>query len=146
MAQVCPLAFRQIDGTVARLNTISVSLVLVFFLMTGEPLWMLFLALDFIIRLYGQKSFSPVYQVSMALKKLFGLKSEMVDAGAKRLAGHFGLAFVLITLGTSLLQLSLLMYAAAAVFLFCLMLELAFGYCIGCKVYFLYRKLLPEDG
>jgi hypothetical protein len=146
MAQVCPLLFRQIDGTIARLNTISVSAVLVLFLLTAEPLLMLFLAVDFMIRLYGRKPFSPVYQVSSALKKFFGLQTVMVDAGAKRLAGHFGLVFVAFTLVAYFLQLPLLMYAAAAVFLFCLMLELVFGYCIGCKIYFLYRKLLPEKG
>jgi hypothetical protein len=145
MAQVCPLAFRQIDGTIARLNTITVSFVLVLFLITAEPLWLLFLAIDFMVRLYGHKPYSPVYLISSGLKKLFGLQTVMVDAGAKRLAGHFGLAFVLITLGAALLQLSLLMYAAAAVFLSCLMLELAFGYCIGCKIYFLYRKLMPVN-
>jgi hypothetical protein len=144
MAQVCPLIFRQIDGTVARLNTVTVSVVLIIFLMTADPLWLLFLAIDFMIRLYGRKSFSPVYQVSSVLKKLLGLQTVMTDAGAKRLAGHFGLAFVLFTLTAYFLQLPLVMYAAAVIFLFCLVLELVFGYCIGCKIYFLYRKLLPE--
>lgn len=143
MAQACPLIFRQIDGTVARLNALSVTIVLIIFLITTEPLLLLFLAMDFMIRLYGRKPLSPVYQLSLAFKKLLGLQTAMTDAGAKRLAGHFGLAFVFITLAAYFLQLSVIMYGAAALFLFCLILELLFGYCIGCKIYFLYRKLLP---
>lgn len=144
MAQSCPLAFRQIDGTIARLNAFSVFLLLLLFVFIQTPLILLFLGLDFMIRLYGNKSFSPVFQVSKALKKIFGFSSEMTDAGAKRLAAHFGLFFVFVTLAANLAGLTLLMYSAAAVFLFCLSLELLFAYCIGCKIYFIYRKFVPE--
>ena len=144
MAQSCPLAFRQIDGTVARLNALSVFSLLSLFVFVPNPLILLFLGLDFIIRLYGNKSFSLIFQVSKALKKLFGFKSEMVDAGAKRLAAHFGLFFVFVSLAANLAGLTVLMYSAVAVFMFCLSLELLFGYCIGCKIYFIYRRFVPE--
>jgi hypothetical protein len=144
MAQSCPLAFRQIDGTVARLNALSVFLLLSLFVFVSHPLVLLFLGLDFMIRLYGNKSLSPIFQVSKTLKKMFGFKSEMVDAGAKRLAAHFGLFFVFISLAANLAGLSVMMYSAVAVFMFCLSLELLFGYCIGCKIYFIYRRFVPE--
>ena len=144
MAQSCPLAFRQLDGTVARLNALSVFLLLTLFVFVTNPFVLLFLGLDFIIRLYGNKSLSPIFQVSKTLKKMFGLKSEMVDAGAKRLAAHFGLFFVFISLAANLAGLSVMMYSAVAIFMFCLSLELLFGYCIGCKIYFIYRRFVPE--
>ncbi len=144
MAQSCPLAFRQIDGTIARLNALSVFLLLSLFVFVTNPLILLFLGLDFIIRLYGNKNLSPIFQISKGIKKLFGFKSEMVDAGAKRLSAHFGLFFVLLSLGTNLAGLSLLMSSVVGVFLFCLSLELLFGYCIGCKIYFIYRRFFPE--
>ena len=145
MAQSCPLAFRQIDGSIARLNALSVFLLLSLFVFDTNPLILLFLGVDFTIRLYGNKSLSPVFQISKGIKKLFSLRSEMVDAGAKRLAAHFGLFFVLLSLGTNLAGLSLLMYSVVGVFLFCLSLELLFGYCIGCKIYFIYRNFFPEQ-
>ena len=144
MAQSCPLAFRQIDGTVARLNALSVFLLLSLFVFVTNPLILLFLGFDFIIRLYGNKKLSPIFQISKGIKKLFGFRAEMVDAGAKRLAAHFGLFFVLLLLAANLSGLNVLMYSAAAVFLFCLSLELLFGYCIGCKIYFIYRRFFPE--
>jgi len=144
MAQSCPLAFRQIDGTIARLNALSVFLLLSLFVFVAHPLVLLFLGLDFMIRLYGNKSLSPIFQVSKALKKVFAFKSEMVDAGAKRLAAHFGLFFVFLFLAANLAGLYVLVYSAVAVFMFCLSLELLFGYCIGCKVYFIYRRFVPE--
>lgn len=144
MAQACPLAFRQIDGTVARLNALSVFILLVSFVYIPNPFVLLFLGLDFMVRLYGSKSFSLVFLLSKALKKIFKLKEAMTDAGAKRVAAHFGLVFVLLSLGAYLADLTVLMYTIVAVFLFCLSLEVLFAYCIGCKVYFIYRKFVPE--
>jgi len=144
MAHSCPLAFRQIDGTVARLNALSVFLLLTLFVVTSAPVILVFLGADFMIRLYGNKNFSPIFQLSKILKKLFRLPSEMVDAGAKRLAAHFGLFFVALSLAASLSGMTTLMYVAVGIFLFCLSLELLFAYCIGCKIYFIYRKFIPE--
>jgi len=144
MAQSCPLAFRQIDGTIARLNALSVFLLLTLFVVTTQPAILVLLGADFMIRLYSHKSLSPIFQLSKALKKLFKLPSEMVDAGAKRLAAHFGLFFVALSLAASLAGMTTLMYVAVGVFLFCLSLELLFAYCIGCKIYFIYRKFIPE--
>lgn len=144
MAQSCPLAYRQIDGTITRLNALSIFLLLSLFVYFTNPLILLFLGLDYMMRLYGNKRFSPVNQLSYVLKRLFGIKAEMVDAGAKRLAAHFGLFFVFFALGAELAGLTVVMYAAVAVFLLCLSLELLFAYCIGCKIYFIYRKFVPE--
>lgn len=144
MAPSCPLAFRQIDGTIARLNALSVFLLLSLFLFLQNPVVLMVLGVDFMIRLYGNKNFSPLFQTSKALKKLFHLKSEMVDAGAKRLAAHFGLFFLFLSLATYLAGLDVLMYVTIGIFLFCLSLELLFAYCIGCKVYFLYRHVVER--
>ena len=144
MAQSCPLAFRQIDGTIARLNAFSVFTFLLLFVVTTQAWLLLFLGMDFIIRLYGNKNISPIFQLSKLLKKVLGLETEMVDAGAKRLAAHFGLFFVFVSFAAYLSGLSLLMYATIAVFMLCLSLELLFAYCIGCKIYFIYRHFVAE--
>ena len=144
MSQSCPLAFRQIDGTIARLNAFSVFLFLVAFVFFPNPLLLLVVGTDFMIRLYGNKQYSPFFQFSKLLQKTFHLSTVMVDAGAKRVAAHFGLFFIAVTLGANLAGMSVLMYTAVAIFIFCLSLELLFSYCIGCKVYFIYRHFVPE--
>ena len=144
MAPSCPLAFRQIDGTIARLNALSVFLLLTLFIVTSKPVILVFLGADFMIRLYGNKLYSPFFQLSKVLQKTFRLPTVMVDAGAKRVAAHFGLFFVAVALGANLAGLSVLMYTTVAIFIFCLSLELLFAYCIGCKVYFIYRHFVPE--
>lgn len=143
MSQTCPLLFRQIDGTIARLNALFVSCLVVVFLATSNVVWLYLLALDFIIRLYGFKPYSPLYQLAILTQKTLHLSEKMTDAGAKRLAAMFGLFFILLLIITSHLDLIYLNYIVAASFLACTSLELAFSYCIGCKVYWLIKKIYP---
>jgi hypothetical protein len=144
MSQACPLLFRQIDGTVARINAFSVIVLVSLSLYTSQTIWLYLLGADFLIRLYGLKSFSPVNRLSMWIKQLFGLETKMTDAGAKRLAAHFGVAFVILLLISTYMQLDALKYALGALFLLCASLELLFDYCVGCKIYFLLKKIYPR--
>ncbi len=144
MTQACPLSFKQIDGTIARLSALSVSILYVLFLFNAEVLFLYLLAADFLIRLYGDKKMSLVFQVSKGIQKTFKLEPVMVDSGAKRVAAFFGLAFVLLTALFHHLHLENAVYLLAAIFLTCTSLEFFFSYCIGCKVYFIYKKLFPR--
>ena len=98
MSQACPVAFRKIDGTISRLNAFSVSFFLLAFLLTHQT-WLLYImGADFIIRVYGKKVFSPFFNISTIIKKTFNLKTDMVDAGAKRVAAQLGIFFVFLLL------------------------------------------------
>jgi len=143
VAQACPLLFRQVDGTVARLNALSVSFLVIVFLYTFNVIWLYLLGLDFAIRLYGHKPYSPIYQLSMLTQKILKLPEKMTDAGAKRLAAMFGLFFIFLLTVTAHLQLPSFAFVVAGIFLTCTSLELAFSYCIGCKVYWIIKKIYP---
>ena len=140
MASACPLAFRTIDGTIARLNALSITLLLIVYALTFNVLFLSLLAVDFIIRIYGVKKYSPIYQISIGLKKLFNQDSMMVDAGAKRLAAQLGLVFTGLLLITHFLGLTLLTHIIISLFLLCTGLEFFFAFCVGCEIYFLIQK------
>lgn len=145
MAKSCPLAFRQIDGTVARMNAVGVSLMLVMFLFTGFT-WLLYLlAADFVFRLYISKVFSPINWISMGVTQFCAWPKVMVDAGAKRLAAHFGLVFVIALIVLSHMGIASAVYAVSAVFLLCTVLEIGFGYCIGCEIYHIFSRLTKSS-
>jgi hypothetical protein len=80
----------------------------------------------------------------MSIKQLLRLQTKMTDAGAKRLAAHFGVAFVILLLISTYMQLDALKYAMGALFLLCASLELFFDYCVGCKIYYLLKKIYPR--
>ncbi len=141
MAQACPLVFRQVDATVVRIGSSSVMFIVVLFLISMQVGLLYLLSVDFLIRLYGKKSYSPVYLFSVGIKSLLRLETKMEDAGAKRLAAQLGLFFLLVLIAAYHLHLDILLYTAAVVFLSCASMELLFGYCVGCKVYFVIKKI-----
>ncbi len=144
MAQSCPINFQLVDGTITRLNTLSVSVVLTLFLVSHNPMWMYLLFFDFMMRLYGCKTLSFSYLISTLIKDTFNLKTHNVDAAAKRLAAHFGLFFVLMLVVAVHLHMTFLIYLLAGLFLVCLLTDLLFDYCVGCKIYFILNLFFPK--
>lgn len=144
MAQQCPLIFRQIDATVTRINTLFVILGIVGFLATDNILILLFLIIDFFLRLYGYKRFSLINGLSLVIQRKLSLRVKMEDAGAKRLAAFFGLIFSIVLSVASLLNADVTVHITAGIFLFCASLELLFGYCIACKIYYIAKKIYPR--
>lgn len=144
MANACPLAFRQIDENIARINIFFVTLALVLFLVTSRPEWMYFLCIDYLTRLYGNKQYSLLNRSSVFIQNVMRFPVKMADAGAKRLASQFGLLFVMMIIVSFHLQLESAMIGITAVFLLCTAMDLLFRFCVGCKIYYLIKKIYPS--
>ena len=144
MAQQCPLIFRQVDATVTRINTLFVIIALMAFLVAQNALILVALIIDFILRLSGYKQFSPVNRLSLLIQKQFSLPIKMEDAGAKRLAAIFGTVFTVILLMASLFHADVVIAIVSGIFLFCAALELLFGFCVACQIYYIAKKIYPK--
>ncbi|MFZ2889888.1 DUF4395 domain-containing protein [Sulfuricurvum sp.] len=144
MSQQCPLNFRQIDATVTRINTLFVILSIVGFLVTQNKVILIVLIIDFILRLYGYKHLSLIHICSVFIQKKLSLPVKMEDGGAKRLAAFFGVGFTIVLLIFSWLKADLIVALVAGIFLSCASLELLFGYCIACKIYYIAKKFSPK--
>lgn len=144
MSQQCPLLFRQVDATVTRINTFFVVIGIVGFLISENTVILIALIFDFLLRLYGLKQLSPITNASLFIQKQFNLPTKMEDAGAKRLAAIFGVGFVIAMLIATFAGVEIAVNTIAAIFLACAGLELLFGYCIACKIYYIAKKLYPK--
>lgn len=141
MAPACPIAYRQIDGTITRINSLTISAMLVAYLFSSEIFFIYILGVDLIIRLFINKKLSPVNQMSSLIKALIRAQTHNTDAGAKRLAAYFALIFSWIVITLHTLGLFNLANIVAVIFISCSVTELIFNYCIGCKIYFIYKKI-----
>jgi len=139
MAQACPINFTSVDNTIGRLSSLFSAGVVSLFLLTGTSLWLFLLGTDLMIRLYGNKQFSLIDQTSKIIKRFFRLPTRTVDGAAKNVAGHFGLLFIVLMIAASFLGLTYTLDAIAGTYLFCLLLDVFFSFCVGCKVYHIYR-------
>ncbi len=141
MASICPMTFRQIDGTVVRINALTLSIILLSYLYFGQIMIIYFLAIDISIRLFVNKKLSPINQLSRLIKVLIKAKTFNTDAGAKRLAAFFALGFS----GCIIALHSFGFYneakILAGVFVLFSSLELVFNFCVGCKIYFIYKRI-----
>ncbi len=140
----CPLSFKQVDENLFRINALFVSLLVLVFLYTQMLSVILFLVFDFVIKLFFEQYPSPLTFLSRSVKKIFHIKDFLIDGGAKRLAGFFGLFFMLLLLGTYFLHSLPLSLIVAALYLLCSSLDILFGFCIGCKIYFIIKKIYPD--
>ena len=114
------------------------------YLVTTNVYILMFLVLDFTIKLFLNKKFSPINRVSMLLKKILVLKDRFTDGGAKRLAAYFGLIFSVLLIIIHFFDLLVLTLVVAGIFLSCTLLDFIFEYCIGCKIYFIIKKIFPS--
>lgn len=144
MAQACPLIFRQVDATVVRINTLFVFGAVSAFLITHAVAILVVLAVDFLLRLYGYKHISPVQNLSLLIQEKLTIPSKLEDAGAKRLAAFFGLGFTIALAVVHLLAIQWAVTTIATIYLACAGMELLFGYCVGCKIYYIVRKIFPK--
>jgi len=140
----CPLNFKQVDENLFRINALFVSLFVLLYLYTQMLPIMLFLVLDFSIKLFFEKLISPLTFFSQVIKKIFRIEDLLIDGGAKRLAGFFGFFFMILLLVTYFFHSLSLSLVVAALYLICSSLDILFGFCIGCKIYFIIKKVYPN--
>ncbi|QOP44139.1 DUF4395 domain-containing protein [Sulfurimonas sediminis] len=138
----CPISFIKVDANIVRINASYILLLFGLYLNTFNKFILLFLIADFMIRLFFNKNYSPLYFLSARTKELLHVKSKFEDAAAKRLATYFGLIFLVFILLFDLLHAEVLFYIMSGVLLVCLFLEVAFNYCLGCKMYYLYKRFV----
>jgi len=140
MAKSCPVSFIQVDGNLARIGAFFVALFVVLYLMTSEIFLLYILAIDFYIRIYGNRKYSVIFQLSMIIKKIFHIRKRITDGAAKKLAAQFGLVFSIILIIEAHLSFYGALDITAAILLLCASLEFLFDYCVGCKVYYLLKR------
>ncbi|QOP45478.1 DUF4395 domain-containing protein [Sulfurimonas paralvinellae] len=144
MANSCPLNFVKVDSNIARFSSLFVALLVIVYLITNNVWILYFLAFDFIMKLFLNPGISPIMMLATFLKGLFKIKDKFTDGGAKKLAGMFGLTFVILLIIAHYLDIWVLSLGIAIVFLICSLLDVFLNFCIGCKIYYIIRKIYPN--
>ena len=144
MSNSCPINFEKVDENVSRISALFVSSLVVAYLFTTNAYVLVFLSLDFIVKLFLQKGLSPINALGVFVKKIFDIKNKLVDGGAKRLAGFFGLFFVLLLSLTHVFNSWNASLIVAVVFLSCSLFDAFFNFCVGCQIYHMIRKIYPN--
>ena len=144
MANACPLNFVKVDANIARFSSFVVASLVIVYLYTSNVYLLDFLAFDINMKLFLNPGISPILMLATPLKGVFKLEDKFVDGGAKKLAGYFGLSFVLLLIVAHYFDVWTLSLGIAIVFLSCSLLDVFFNFCIGCKIYYIIKKIYPN--
>jgi len=144
MQQSCPINFKTYDNTISRISSLNIALLLVTYLYTLQIEVVLFVVVDLIFRVFVDKRLSPIYYLSLGIKRLLNLQTVIKDSASKRLATYFGLLFSSLIVLFHILHLQEALYLTAGVYILCLLLDSFFDFCLGCKIYYLIKKVYPS--
>ena len=143
MADACPVSLKNADETLARVSSFPALLAIGAFLLTQQVIIIQLLLLDVLLRLAGAKQFSPIGLIAPSLKKLFRIKTRMMDIAPPRLAAWMGMVMILIANLSWLLGFKMVTFGALAIVTVLQGLYLLIGICVGCQIYYLFRRLFP---
>jgi hypothetical protein len=137
----CPVDFVSINENKARLTAFFVLVLAVIFLF--RPLWIIpaFLGVDFFIRVNNWGKYSLLGILSDAVIKQVGIKNKPTDRAPKRFAAGVGLVFSVAILIFLLLNLTIVSIALAVVIVVFAFLESFVGFCAGCYVYTILKRV-----
>ena len=137
----CPVDLVVINENKARFTAFFVLVLTVVFLITNLWFIVVYLAIDFFLRMKNQGKYSLLGILSDALIKQLQIKNKPTDRGPKRFAAGVGLFFSTLILVLVTLHLPLYENIAAFILAFFAFLESFTGFCAGCYVYTFLKKL-----
>lgn len=132
---------RQVDPRGTRFAAGLTAAVLALVLVTGRPWLLVAQAVVFALGAAGRSPYGLVF--AAVLRPRLGPPPELEDAAPPRFAQAVGLAFAVagvIGFATGITPLAL---GATALALLAAFLNAAFGFCLGCEMYLIIRRLLP---
>lgn len=135
MPQHCPISLKKSDTITNRIATSIVVAVLILFLYSHLLAIMLFLIIDFLIRIFGFSRFSPIYLLSSSMQKALKLEPKLADDAPKKFAMVVGFIFIVLVAILFALKLYIATIITAVIYIICALLDIIFGFCIACLIY-----------
>ncbi len=141
----CPISTSRIDENVARSNAALTVLFLIIYFISGSILPVSILLIDFTLRGLELSKYSPFAIFSKFIVSIFKQEKQLVNAGPKLFAARIGILFSTSIVISELIGTTDFSFLLAFVFSICALLEFAFGFCVACKIYPYFYKLIYRD-
>ncbi len=141
MSPSCPISTRRVDANMVRVISLQVALFSVILLFTQESFFALVLFFDFMVRTLRLSQLSPFHLVSSLILSGWGIAPKLCDESPKRFALYLGLVISFILLLLFVSGLTVIATFITGILLICALLETAFDFCIGCKIYYAIQLL-----
>ena len=131
---VCPVSNVRVDRNVVRLNGLVTTLCLVAYVVTGSPLIIVPIALDYVLRALMAGPTSPMTHLARGLARVLRLPYRAMDKAPKVFASRIGVCFAAASAITHFAAPGASLWIAGALAVFT-SLESIGDLCVGCVVY-----------
>jgi hypothetical protein len=131
----------QVDPRSTRFAAAVTTLLFALVLLTGNVWLLLAQAVVFALGLAGAPPYGFLFR--RLVRPRLGPPAEMEDAAPPRFAQGVGLVFALAGVAGFATQITPLALGVVAVALLAAFLNAAFGFCLGCEMYLIIRRLMP---
>ncbi len=143
MSVSCPISLRRIDSNMVRIIALQVVLFTLLLLITQNSFFALVIFFDFSVRAMRLTYLTPFGLFARFTLKIFKIMPKLSDEAPKRFALYLGLGISLLFTTLFLFGFNTLAMILTAILFFCAVLEMAFDFCIGCKIYY-YIQLIQR--
>ncbi|MEV7966556.1 DUF4395 domain-containing protein [Sphaerisporangium sp. NPDC088356] len=131
----------QVDPRSTRFSAAITTLILALVLLTGNAWLLLAQGVVFTLGVAGVSPYGLVFR--RLVRPRIGPPAEMEDPAPPRFAQGVGLVFALVGVIGFTAQITPLALVATAAALLAAFLNAAFGFCLGCEMYLIVRRLMP---
>lgn len=136
----CPVNFVSVNGNIVRIIALQVFMISALYVITSWAPLIIFLLADFFARGFGFYKFSILAHVSTWMVRLLHLRNKPIDQAPKLFAARLGIVLSLLILifhsGFPVIAMSF-----AVLFSLFSFLESALGFCAGCYLYNMGKKV-----
>jgi hypothetical protein len=142
---ICPISPFRVNENVARVTAALVVVMVALYVYSGNPLFILFLALDFALRAFTDLKVSPLSWLAIQISKRLQLPELLTDKAKKIFAARVGFLFALAMLALFFVNPLSSIVVGLVLVVFAL-LEAVLNICVGCLVYtyFVFPIFNPE--
>jgi hypothetical protein len=139
----CPVSYITVNENRVRITALLVFLSSVSYLIVPDWAIPAFLAVDFFLRGFGWGRYSPFNVISGWIVRTLSVGNRPIDQAPKLFAARLGFIMALLLVITAMFSLLPTGYIIDAILALFSFLESALGFCAGCHVYTLMRKIFP---
>jgi hypothetical protein len=138
----CPVDLKTVDKNLVRSNAFFVFAIIMIYILTKSPVYILIILTDFAIRIFPGVKYSPVSQIIKYFLKKANIKAQLIDAWPKVFAAKIGLILALFITFLHFTNFQIPALIFAFIFLIASGLEAFFDFCLACAIYPYYKKFL----
>jgi len=132
---VCPISIEQIDSYLSRTTVFLNVLLMLAYIITQNPVFLVLVVIDYLIRAFFDVKLSPIRLLAKIIRGFIKLEPKYIDLAPKVFAARLGFVFAFCAFLVFIFGFTLISIAITSFLMTLSILDSVFDFCLGCTVY-----------